>query len=221
MNTVPTHGKQALLGTNPIAFAAPAKRHRPFVLDMATSSVAANKVRVYELRGDSIPSGWVTDENGKPVTDSHQAMTIISDATKSPGGGLAPLGGTPEMSSHKGYGLAMMVHILGGTLSGSSFSPIRVKTQRPEDPDNLGHFFCVIDPAVFRDPDDFKDDLDAVIDVLHGTPAADPSQKVLVHGELEEQSRQDRQANGIPMPPALAEQIRELCEQVKVPYLLG
>jgi len=84
----------------------------------------------------------------------------------------------------------------------------------------LGHFFCVIDPAVFRDPDDFKDDLDAVIDVLHGTPAADPSKKVLVHGELEEQSRQDRQANGIPMPPALAEQIRQLCEQVKVPYLL-
>lgn len=221
MNTVPTRGQQALLGTNPIAFAAPAKRHPPFVLDMATSSVAANKVRVYELRGDPIPSGWVTDEKGQPVTDSSQAMTIIFDATKSQGGGLSPLGGTQETGGHKGYGLAMMVHILGGTLSGSSFSPIRVKTQRPEDPDNLGHFFCVIDPAVFRDPDDFKDDLDAVIDVLHGTPAADPSQKVLVHGELEEQSRQDRQANGIPVPPALAEQIRQLCEQVKVPYLLG
>jgi LDH2 family malate/lactate/ureidoglycolate dehydrogenase len=221
INTVPTRGRLALLGTNPIAFAAPAKRHSPFVLDMATSSVAANKVKVYELRGDEIPAGWVMDENAQPVTDASHAMDILSRRPKALGGGLAPLGGTPEMGSHKGYGLAMMVHILAGTLSGSSFSPIRVKTQRPEDPDNLGHFFCVIDPAVFRDPDDFKDDLDEVIDVLHGTPSADPAQRVLVHGDLEEQSRKIRQEKGIPMPPALADQIRQLCEQSQVPYLLG
>jgi LDH2 family malate/lactate/ureidoglycolate dehydrogenase len=221
INTVPTRGRLAVLGTNPIAFAAPAKRHPPFVLDMATSSVAANKVKVYELRGDEIPAGWVTDENGESVSDATHAMDILFRRPKSLGGGLAPLGGTPEMGSHKGYGLAMMVHILAATLSGGSFSPIRTKTQRPDEPDNLGHFFCAIDPAVFRDPDDFKDYLDEVIDVLHGTPAADPAQQVLVHGELEEQSRKTRQENGIPMPPALAEHIRKLCEQSQVPYLLG
>jgi LDH2 family malate/lactate/ureidoglycolate dehydrogenase len=78
------------------------------------------------------------------------------------------------MSSHKGYGLALMVHILGGTLSGASFSPIRVKTQKPSDPDRLGHFFLAIDPKAFRPEGAFEDDLDAVIDVLHATTAIDP-----------------------------------------------
>ena len=223
INTVPTRGRLALLGTNPIAFAAPARRHPPFVLDMASSSVAANKVKVYELRGDEIPPGWVLDQNAEPVTDASQAMDILfarSNTTGKTGGGLAPLGGTPEMSSHKGYGLAMMVHILAGTLSGASFSPIRNKTQRPNDPDDLGHFFCAIDPATFRDPEDFKDDLDAAIDVLHETPAADPSEPVLVHGELEEQSRRTRQEKGIPMPPALVQQLRVLCEEARVPFTL-
>jgi len=221
INTVPTRGRLPLLGTNPIAFAAPANKNPPFVLDMATSSVAANKVKVYELRGDEIPAGWVMDENAKPVTDPTLAMDILTRRPKEIGGGLAPLGGTPEMSSHKGYGLAMMVHILAGTLSGASFSPIRTQTQRPEDPDNLGHFFCAIDPGAFRDPEDFKDDLDAVIDTLHGTPPADPEHKVLVHGELEEQSRKTRLAQGIPIPPTLADHIKKLCEQAQVPYLLG
>ena len=65
------------------------------------------------------------------------------------------------MSSHKGYGLALMVHILGGTLSGASFSPIRVKTQKPSDPDRLGHFFLAIDPKAFRPDGAFEEDLDA------------------------------------------------------------
>lgn len=221
INTVLTRGTIPVLGTNPIAFAAPASRNPPFVLDMATSSVAANKVKVYELRGDPIPAGWVLDENAEPVTDSTHAMDILFRRPKDIGGGLAPLGGTPQMSNHKGYGLAMMVHILAGTLSGSSFSPIRNRTQRPEDPDNLGHFFCAIDPAAFRDPDEFKEDLDEVIDLLHDTPSADPDEKVLVHGDPEEQSRQTRMASGIPIPPALAQHVRTLCEQANVPYLLG
>ena len=160
------------------------------------------------------------DKNAEPVTDASQAMDILFDRSNAAGGGLAPLGGTQEMSSHKGYGLAMMVHILAGTLSGASFSPIRNKTQRANDPDDLGHFFCAIDPATFRDPEDFKDDLDAAIDVLHHTPAADPSEPVLVHGELEEQSRRNRQEKGIPMPPALVQQIRALCDEARVPFIL-
>ena len=82
------------------------------------------------------------------------------------------------MSSHKGYGLALMVHILGGTLSGASFSPIRVNTQGPSDPDRLGHFFLAIDPKAFRPQGAFEDDLDAVIDVMHATPPLDPAQPV-------------------------------------------
>jgi LDH2 family malate/lactate/ureidoglycolate dehydrogenase len=220
INTVPTRGRLPLLGTNPIAFAAPAGRHPPFVLDMATSSVAANKVKVYELQGKPIPAGWVSDENGEPVTDPAHAMDILSRRPKELGGGLAPLGGVPEMSSHKGYGLAMMVHILGGCLSGASFSPIRVRTQRPQDPDNLGHFFFAIDPSAFRDPGEFSADLDEVIDVVHSAPAVDAARPVLVPGEPEERARKERAERGIPIPPALIKQVQGLCERANVAFVL-
>src|SRR5437016_7216498 len=141
---VPTRAAVPVLGTNPIAFAAPARRNAPFLLDIATSTVANNKIKVYELNGKPLPPGWVLDERGRPVTDPKAALQIIYD--KRGGGGQTPVGGTAEMSSHKGYGLALMAHILGGTLSGASFSPIRVKTQGPGDPDRLGHFFLAIDP---------------------------------------------------------------------------
>jgi LDH2 family malate/lactate/ureidoglycolate dehydrogenase len=220
INTVPTRGRLPLLGTNPIAFAAPAASHPPFVLDMATSSVASNKVKVYELQGKSLPAGWVCDANGQPVIDAAQAMEILFRQSKEVGGGLAPLGGTPEMSSHKGYGLAVMVHILGGCLSGASFSPIRVRSQRPQDPDNLGHFFLAIDPTMFREPGEFEADMDALIATLHAAPPADPAAPVLVPGEPEERARRERAAQGIPVPPSLARQIRSLCAEADVAFLL-
>ena len=220
INTVPTRGRVPVLGTNPIAFSAPAGRHPPFMLDMATSSAAANKVRVHALRGEPIPPGWVVDEHAAPVTDAARATDILFRRPKDVGGGLTPLGGSAELSSHKGYGLAMMVHVLAGTLSGASFSPVRVRTQRPEDPDDLGHFLCAIDPAAFRDPQDFRDDMDELIDTLHATPAADPARPVLVHGDPEIRARRERLAGGIPVPPSLAVQIRELCAQAQVPFVL-
>jgi LDH2 family malate/lactate/ureidoglycolate dehydrogenase len=118
---VPTRAAVPVLGTNPIAFAAPAKRNAPFLLDMATTSVANNKLKVYDLNGKTLPAGWVLDGRGEPVREPKKAMEIVRSGGKS-GGGQTPLGGTAEMSSHKGYGLAMMGHILGGTLSGGVFS---------------------------------------------------------------------------------------------------
>ena len=123
------------------------------------------------------------------------------------------------MASHKGYGLAMMVHILGGALSGASFSPIRVKTQKPGDPDNLGHFFMAIDPKAFRDEGDFEDDLDDAIDVLHQTPPSNPDEPVLVPGDPEAFKREQRLRDGIPIPQSLADHIREICGRCNVPFL--
>jgi LDH2 family malate/lactate/ureidoglycolate dehydrogenase len=214
---VPTRAKVPVLGTNPIAFAAPAKRNAPFLLDMATSAAANNKIKVYGLNGKQIPAGWVFDDAGRPVTDPDQALNILYQTKK---GGLTPLGGTPEMSSHKGYGLALMVHILGGALSGGSFSPIRVKTQKPSDPDRLGHFFLAIDPKAFRPEGAFEDDLDAVIDVLHATPPLDPAAPVLVPGEPEARARERRLAEGIPIPATLLEKIKGVCERSGVPCIL-
>jgi len=215
---VPTRAAVPVLGTNPIAFAAPARRNRPFLLDMATSSVANNKIKVYELNGKRLPPGWVLDGKGEPVTDPAAALDVVYSRKK--GGGQTPLGGTAEMSSHKGYGLALMVHILGGTLSGASFSPIRVKTQKPSDPDRLGHFFLAIDPKVFRPEGAFEDDLDALIDVLHATPAVDPAQPVLVPGDPEAESRNRRLREGIPLPLSLLEKLRAVCERSGVAFIL-
>jgi len=144
---VPTRAAAPVLGTNPLAFAAPASRNRPFILDMATSTAAMNKVKVYDFHHKPLPPGWVLDENGKPVTDSADAMTRVSRPNA---GGLTPLGGTPEMASHKGYGLAMMAQILGATLSGGAFSPIHNRTRKEAEADNVGHFFMAIDPKAFR-----------------------------------------------------------------------
>lgn len=216
INTVPTRGTIPVLGTNPIAFAAPARRNRPFLLDMATASVAANKVRVYELKGKDVPPGWVLDEKGTPVTNAALATDYLFNRNR---GGLTPLGGTEQMSSYKGYGLSMMAHILGGTLSGSSFSPIRVKTQKPEDPDNLGHFFMAMDPKAFRAEGEFEEDLDEAIDVLHAVPPVDPGAPVLVAGEPEALEREKRLRDGIPIPDSLATQIRQMCERCNVPCL--
>jgi LDH2 family malate/lactate/ureidoglycolate dehydrogenase len=214
---VPTRAKVPVLGTNPIAFAAPAKRNAPFLLDMATSSAANNKVKVYGLNGKPIPPGWVLDENGESIRDADAALDVLYKTKK---GGLTPLGGSAEMSSHKGYGLALMAHILGGTLSGASFSPIRVKTQKPSDPDRLGHFFLAIDPKAFRPEGAFEDDLDAVIEVLHGTPPLDPAQPVLVPGDPEAKTRATRLREGIPVPDSLRNKIRQVCENSAVPFIL-
>jgi len=221
INTVPTRGSIPVLGTNPIAFAAPARRNRPFLLDMATATVAANKVRVYELNDKPLPAGWVLNAQGQPVTNASEAVDTLFRRKESTGGGLAPLGGTQELGSYKGYGLAMLAHILGGPLSGSSFSPIRNRTQKPEDPDNLGHFFMAIDPLQFRDAGDFEEDLDVAIDYLHGVPPVNPAEPVLVAGDPEAFKRAERLKNGIPMPLTLVQKLEEVAQRAETPFLLG
>jgi LDH2 family malate/lactate/ureidoglycolate dehydrogenase len=215
---VPTFAAEPVLGTNPLAFAAPAKRNEPFQLDMATTTVAAGKVKVYKLNHRPLPPGWVVDEDGKTVTDETQAFGYVFDKKD---GGITPLGGTRDASSHKGYGLAMMVHILGGALSGASFSPIRNRTQKPSDPHNIGHFFMAIDPKAFREDGAFEEDLDQVIDILHGAKRADPKQPVLVAGDPEMLTRKERLEQGVPVPDDLMVQLRAVADRAKVPFVLA
>src|SRR5262245_17602389 len=213
---VPTFGAEPVLGTNPLAFAAPAKRNSPFELDMATTTVAAGKVKVYKLNHKPLPAGWVVDGQGRPVTDESEAFAHVFER---PEGGSSPVGGTRDMGSHKGYGLAVMVHILGGVLSGASFSPIRNRTQKPSDPHNIGHFFMAIDPRAFREAGAFEDDLDQVIDVLHGAKRADPDQPVMVAGDPEMLTRRERLEAGVPIPDDLMEQLRGVASRANVPFV--
>jgi LDH2 family malate/lactate/ureidoglycolate dehydrogenase len=214
---VPTFGAEPVLGTNPLAFAAPARRNAPFQLDMATTTVAAGKVKVYKLNHKPLPPGWVVDADGKTVTNEIDAFGYVFEKKE---GGITPLGGTRDAGSHKGYGLAAMVHILAGTLTGASFSPIRNKTQKPSDPHNLGHFFMAIDPDAFREAGAFEADLDEVIDTLHATKRADPAQPVLVPGDPEMLTRAERLEQGVPVPDDLMEQLRGVAKRAEVPFLL-
>lgn len=110
----------------------------------------------------------------------------------------------------------MLVQILAGTLTGSSFGPLRDPANGGAD---IGHFFMAIDPGLFRDRDDFCHDLDAVIDILHQTPPNDPDFPVLVAGDPEATSRAER-SRGIPIPQSLINKLREVCERSGVPLLL-
>jgi LDH2 family malate/lactate/ureidoglycolate dehydrogenase len=217
VSMVPTFAAEPVMGTNPLAFAAPAKRNAPFQLDMATTTVAAGRVKVHKLNHRPLPPGWVIDGAGQPVTDAEEAFGYVFER---PEGGITPLGGAREQGGHKGYGLAVMVHILGGTLSGASFSPIRNRTQKPSDPHNIGHFFLAIDPRAFRAGGEFEDDLDQVIDVLHNAQRADPVQPVLVAGDPEMATRSERLQHGVPIPDDLMDQLRAVAKSAGVPFVL-
>ena len=193
------------------------RRNKPFVLDMATTTVAANKVKVYELNGKPVPEGWVVDERGAPVTDAAAAMDVIF---RRPGGGLTPLGGAEATGGHKGYGLGLMVQILSATLTGAAFAPLRGRAREAGDPDDIGHFFLALDPRAFRPEGGFEDDLDAMVEALRAAPPADPGRPVLVPGDPEEAERERRLREGIPVPPALDRHIRDICGRCGAAYVL-
>ena len=151
------------------------------------------------------------------MTDANAAYQLLLN---SPKGGLTPVGGTPELSSHKGYGLGMMAHILGGVLSGGIFSPIHKPKEGPSDPENIGHFFMAMDPDFFRDEGAFESDLDEV-DRLPARHRADrPGQPVLVAGDPEAAKREERLRSGVPIPDALDAQLRDVCKRINVAYVL-
>jgi hypothetical protein len=184
----------------------------------AADFASAGKVKVHKLNHRPVPSGWVVDGDGRPVTD---AATAFAHVFEQPDGGITPLGGPRELGGHKGYGLAVMVEILGGTLAGSTFSPLRNQTQKPSDPHNIGHFFMAIDPRAFRAGGEFEEDLDQVIDVLHNAKRVDPNQPVLVAGDPEMATRAERLRDGVPVPDDLMDQLRAVAKRAEVPFVLA
>ncbi len=215
---IPEGGAAPVLGTNPIAFAAPATGRDPFLLDMSTSAVAANKVKVYSYHDTPLPVGWVVDGAGRPVTDPHRGLQLCFDGEV---GGLMPLGGGRETGSHKGYGLAVMAQLLGSTLAGGSFSPFRAREAGPGAPDNIGHFVLALKPSAFRDGDAFQDEAAAILEALEATPPADPDRPVLVAGTPEFRTRAARMSGGIPLNGAFLDAVREVAAGSGVPFLLA
>jgi LDH2 family malate/lactate/ureidoglycolate dehydrogenase len=211
LSQAPTGGAERRLGTNPIAFAAPAERHPPVVLDMATTVVAANKVKTYALADRDLPAEWVIDGRGSPVHDSHAALNILSNQQE---GGLLPVGGLGTVTGgHKGYGLAMMVQILSCALSGAG-------QQGAGPADDIGHMLLAIDPAAFGAPTQTARYVDSLIDFIHETTPLDPATPVLVPGEPEVRTLSERSTSGIPLASTLVAQLREICRRHGASFLL-
>lgn len=178
----------AMLGSNPLAYAVPAGRHRPILLDIATSKVAGGKVAAARALGERIPDDWLVGPDGLPTTDP-------SDFYR--GGALAPMAG------HKGYGLALLVEVLAGVLTGAALR-FGVGSWIESDPalaTGHGAAFLAIDPAALGAPGEFLRRVDLLIDEIHSAPKASGADRIYVPGEPEWERHDQAVARGIAFPP--------------------
>jgi len=197
-SVVPFGGREPRFATNPIAIAAPTRRGWPILLDMATSTVAAAKVRIFQNQKKATGDGWIVDKEGKPTNNPGDLFA---------GGALLPLGGN---QGHKGYGLAFMIEILSGILARSGTAAIQ-RTQLSN-----GTFMIVIDINAFLPMEKFLDEIEALIDYMKATPPAPGFSEVLVPGEFEARTAQERRENGIMVDPETWRQILAVLDGYKI-----
>jgi LDH2 family malate/lactate/ureidoglycolate dehydrogenase len=191
----PFGGREARLGTNPISIAIPSDLDGPFCLDMATSAVAAGKVALAVARGKEIPTGWVVDAEGHATTDPKQLRK---------GGALLPLGAT---EGYKGSGLAAVVEVLCGILTGLGFGV------EPSGRHNDGCFMAAFNVAAFRPLAEFKKEVAEFARYLKATPPAAGSPGVFYPGEVEHVRAQERAKNGIEVEDATWNKLRALAAE--------
>ena len=201
---LPTFGLERRLGTNAISFAVPAGEEPPYVLDMATSTVAVGKLELARRRGEPIPLGWAVDKHGAGTTDPNDYWD---------GGALLPLGSTPELSSFKGYGLGILVDILSGVLSGVGFGAALSREDR-----TVGHFLGAIRIESFRPVEDFKEMMDDMIRSLRSTPTGLGDERVLVPGLKEHETYQERSRTGIPLHPEVRDSLKGLADELGIQF---
>jgi LDH2 family malate/lactate/ureidoglycolate dehydrogenase len=201
----PWGGTEVLLSTNPIAIAVPGAKHPSIVLDMATTNTAFGKIRLKAQRGEPMPEGWMIDREGKPLTDAKRASE----------GFLLPIGGA------KGYGLALMIGLLAGTLNGGAFGRDVIDyTVDSKTPSNTGQSILVVDIAAFADVQSFKQDVDEVWDEMKSSPTLPGVDEVRLPGERSEKVYRDRMAHGVPLTEGQIKILDELADRLGVARLL-
>lgn len=213
---VPTFGRDATLGTNPIAVAAPAATAPPFVLDMATSAVAQGKLEIADQLGKSIPEGWAIDKDGKPATDSHRALDELRQRA---GGGLLPLGGAGDLlSGYKGYGLGLWVEIFTALLSGAAFATHTYP--RTSDgkvlPGNLGHFFGAWRVDAFRPVEEFKTAMDELQQLMKDAPKESGRDRIYIPGEKEAEAMERNLREGVPLNRQVAAELGGVARELDI-----
>ncbi len=206
----PTFSTERLLGTNPVAVAIPAGSEAPFVGDMATTTAANGKLEILQRKGLDTPDGWVQDQYGNPVTDSHALKN---------GGALLPLGSDVTHGSHKGYALGSIVDIFSAILSGANYGPwvppFPAYVPMPENQPGkgIGHFFGAMRIDAFRKAEDFKKDMDHWLRRFRSANPVDGQERVLVPGDPEREFEAERRSSGIPLLLPVVKDLKELGEK--------
>ena len=197
----PWGGLDMLLSTNPIAAAFPAGAEPPVVLDMATTVAAYGKVKAKAARGESMPEGWMIDREGRPLTDPKRAGE----------GFLLPIGG------YKGYGLALDVGLLAGTLNHAAMGKDVVDFNADDaTPTNTGQAIAAIDPAAFGDLGAFKAAVDTLVRDLHASERMPGVDRIRVPGEQSNALRVSQSKDGIALAPALFETLDRLAAETGI-----
>jgi len=201
----PWGGADPFLGTNPISIAIPCGLEAPLVLDMSSSVVARGKIRKALRMKQSIPLGWALDEEGSPTTDPSAALK----------GTLLPIGGP------KGYGLALVIDILAGLLSGSQYGP-KIKTfHQPLGPTGIGVLTMAIDIERFMPLDQFKQLMDSYIGSIKKSKKAKGVSRIYLPGEIEFEKEKESLAEGIELNESVASDLNQLLEKVKSPIRMN
>jgi LDH2 family malate/lactate/ureidoglycolate dehydrogenase len=212
----PTFGTEPMLGTNPIAFAAPSDLEFPFCFDGATSISQRGKIEVAARAGKPVPEGWVIDPMGRPVTDPD---AILEDLGKAEAAFL-PLGGAGELyAGYKGYGLATMVEILSASLSGGVFLKdlLGFAPDGSRRPFMLGHFFLAIDIAHFVPVEISRQITGGILRALQASRRAPGEERIYAAGEKEYESEKRVRQGGIPVNQGLRRELQWLRDELGVP----
>ncbi|RLC54166.1 MAG: Ldh family oxidoreductase [Chloroflexota bacterium] len=212
----PTFGTEPMLGTNPIAFAAPSDMPYPFCFDAATPITQRGKIEVLARAERCVPEGWVIDAEGNPLTDPEQILQALGAARAA----LLPLGGAgEEMGGHKGYGLGTMVEILSAALSGGPFMKdlLGFAPDGSRRPYMLGHFFLAIDVEHFVPLDVFRRITGEIMRALQNSRKAPGQERIYVAGEKEYEKEQTIRERGIPVNPNLRRELQIMRDELSIP----
>jgi L-2-hydroxycarboxylate dehydrogenase (NAD+) len=205
----PTFGRDIMLGTNPLAFAIPAKNEPAFVLDFATTTVPKGKLEVYNRKGKQLNPGWAIDANGHETLDPQVALK----------GALLPLGGYGvDNGGHKGYGLGLLVDILCGVLSGGAFGNDLPNPTDGPLPGKISHFFAAFKIDGFRDPEQFKADMDIELRAFKDSAKAPGADRIYVAGEIEHEKTLYNREHGVPVHVKVWDGLQKLAADLGIAF---
>lgn len=197
----PVGGKRPRIGTNPICLGVPGGSDGPFVLDFGTSATAEGKVRVKKIAGEKVPLGWILDPEGNPSTDPNVLYG-------NPPGTILPMGGD---QAYKGFGLAFMIEMLCGGLSGGPCA-------HPNPPTPFANcvVFIVLNPEKFSGAEHLAKETVGLEAYVRGVPLIDEKSKVTLPGDPERLTKQKREVEGIPLDDGNWQALVKLSEELKV-----